>query len=61
MTMFDLGPAVDQLARTIPQIRDEQLAGVTPCPAYTLGDLVEHGPTETIFSINRPAKIRRMD
>jgi uncharacterized protein (TIGR03086 family) len=38
----DLGPAAQRLADLVSSIADDELAKPTPCPAYTLGDLVEH-------------------
>lgn len=38
----DLGPAAQRLAALVRNVRDEQLALPTPCPAYTLGDLLDH-------------------
>jgi uncharacterized protein (TIGR03086 family) len=40
--MVDLTPAARRLAGLVARVRDEELAGPTPCPAYTVGDLVEH-------------------
>jgi uncharacterized protein (TIGR03086 family) len=40
--MVDLTPAARRLADLVSQVRDDELSGPTPCPAYTLGDLVEH-------------------
>jgi len=40
--MFDLGPAAQQLSRVVRGVRDEQLSAPTPCPDYTVGDLLEH-------------------
>jgi uncharacterized protein (TIGR03086 family) len=42
MTHVNLTPAVDRLASLISGVSDDQLAGPTPCPAYTLGDLIDH-------------------
>lgn len=42
MTVMDLGPATQQLAELICGVADDQLDGPTPCPDYSLGDLVEH-------------------
>jgi uncharacterized protein (TIGR03086 family) len=42
MTMFELEPAARRMADLITGIGDDQLAGPTPCPAYTVGDLVDH-------------------
>jgi uncharacterized protein (TIGR03086 family) len=38
----DLEPAARQMADLIAQVPDDLLGGPTPCPAYTLGDLVDH-------------------
>lgn len=42
MSNVDLGSAAEQLAGLVASIKDEELAKPTPCPAYTLGDLIEH-------------------
>ncbi|MGH3931002.1 MAG: TIGR03086 family metal-binding protein [Pseudonocardiaceae bacterium] len=42
MTVVDLEPATRRMADLISGVRDEQLDGPTPCPAYTLGDLLDH-------------------
>jgi uncharacterized protein (TIGR03086 family) len=38
----DLEPATRQMADLIDQVPDDLLDGPTPCPAYTLGDLLDH-------------------
>ena len=38
----DLTPAARRMAELIRNVSDDQLQGPTPCPDYTLGDLVEH-------------------
>ena len=38
----DLTPAARRLADLVARVSDEELSGPTPCPAYTLGDLIEH-------------------
>ena len=38
----DLGPATRQMADLIEQVPDDLLDQPTPCPAYTLGDLLDH-------------------
>lgn len=40
--MLDLGPAAWQMAALIGSTPDTMLGAPTPCPAYTLGDLIEH-------------------
>ena len=38
----DLGPAARRLADLVCNVADGALDGPTPCPAYSLGDLIEH-------------------
>ena len=40
--MIDLVPATRRTAELIANIGDDQLASPTPCPDYTLGDLLDH-------------------
>jgi uncharacterized protein (TIGR03086 family) len=40
--MLDLGTATARTAALVAAVRDDQLSGPTPCPRYTVGDLVEH-------------------
>lgn len=40
--MYDLGPAAHELTRLVNGVRDDQLGDPTPCPRYTLGDLLQH-------------------
>ena len=42
MTRLDLTPAAQRMAALVGGVSDNQLRGVTPCPAYTLGDLLDH-------------------
>jgi uncharacterized protein (TIGR03086 family) len=42
MTVVDLEPATHRLADLVSGIPDELLEGPTPCPAYTVGDLLDH-------------------
>ena len=42
MDIVDLGPAAQRLADLVGRVGDDELGKPTPCPAYTLGDLVEH-------------------
>src|SRR5689334_14546108 len=39
---IDLGPATDQLAALVRSVADDQLGRPTPCPDYTVGDLLDH-------------------
>ena len=38
----DLGPAARRLADLVANVKDDALDRPTPCPAYWLGDLIEH-------------------
>jgi uncharacterized protein (TIGR03086 family) len=38
----DLGPAARRLADLVRNVKDDALDRPTPCPAYSLGDLIEH-------------------
>jgi uncharacterized protein (TIGR03086 family) len=42
MDTVDFGPAAQRLADLVARVGDDDLGKPTPCPAYTLGDLVEH-------------------
>jgi uncharacterized protein (TIGR03086 family) len=42
MSIVDLGPGAQQLANLIARVGDDELGKPTPCPSYTLGDLIEH-------------------
>lgn len=42
MTRLDIAPAAKRMAALVGGVSDNQLGGVTPCPAYTLGDLLDH-------------------
>jgi uncharacterized protein (TIGR03086 family) len=39
---IDLGPAARQLASLVRGVPDDMLDAPTPCPAYALGDLLDH-------------------
>jgi len=43
--MYDLGPSARHLARLVRDVRDDQLAAPTPCPAYSVADLLDHVQT----------------
>ncbi len=40
--MLDHGTATARTAALVAAVRDDQLSGRTPCPRYTVGDVVEH-------------------
>ena len=42
MTPIDLDPATRLMADLVRRVDDEQLDRPTPCPDYTLGDLLDH-------------------
>lgn len=41
-TPIDIAPATTHLAALIRNVRDDQLGAPTPCPDYSLGDLIDH-------------------
>ena len=42
MDIVDLGPAAQQLSDLVVRVGENDLGRPTPCPAYSLGDLIEH-------------------
>jgi uncharacterized protein (TIGR03086 family) len=42
MAVVDLEPAAERMAVLIGNVPDERLGGPTPCPEYTVGDLLDH-------------------
>ena len=42
MDVVDLGSAAERMANLIRGVREDQLGEPTPCPAYSLGDLLDH-------------------
>jgi len=42
MTTLDFRPTTTELARLVRSVRDEQLGDPTPCPDYTVADLLDH-------------------
>jgi uncharacterized protein (TIGR03086 family) len=42
MTQLDLGPAARRLAALVESVPDDALDHTTPCPRYSVGDLVDH-------------------
>lgn len=50
-TTLPFGPATATLARVVSGVRDDQLGGPTPCPDWTVADLVDHiGGLTTAFT-----------
>jgi uncharacterized protein (TIGR03086 family) len=41
-TAVDLGSGAQRLGELVARVTDDELANPTPCPAYTVGDLIEH-------------------
>jgi uncharacterized protein (TIGR03086 family) len=41
-TGVDFRPAAERLAGLVARVGDDDLGKPTPCPAYTLGDLIDH-------------------
>jgi uncharacterized protein (TIGR03086 family) len=42
MDSVDFGPAAERLAALVARVGDDELDLPTPCPAYSLGDLIDH-------------------
>ena len=42
MDPLDFGPAATTMARLVTRVTDDQLTARTPCPDYTVADLVDH-------------------
>ncbi|WP_243058626.1 TIGR03086 family metal-binding protein [Nocardioides sp. SR21] len=42
METIDFGPATSAVAHLVRGVRDDQLGAPTPCPDYTVGDLLDH-------------------
>lgn len=42
MDIVNLEPAAQRLAELVARVGDDELGMPTPCPAYTLGDLIDH-------------------
>jgi uncharacterized protein (TIGR03086 family) len=42
METYDFGPATATMSRLVRGVTDEQLTAPTPCPKYTVADLVDH-------------------
>lgn len=55
--MFDLGPAATELSRLAVGVRDDQLDHPTPCPDWTVADLLAHvHQFATLFTHNARKK-----
>ena len=51
--MFDLAPAAQEMNRLLAGVRDDQLARPTPCPDWTVADLLAHvHQFSTVFTLN---------
>jgi uncharacterized protein (TIGR03086 family) len=51
--MFDLGPAAQEMNRLLAAVRDDQLTQPTPCPDWTVADLLAHvHQFATVFTLN---------
>lgn len=42
MDIVNLGPAAQRLADLVARVGDGELGKPTPCPSYTIGDLIDH-------------------
>jgi mycothiol maleylpyruvate isomerase-like protein len=42
MDIVELRPGAQRLADLIARVDDDELTKPTPCPLYTLGDLIDH-------------------
>src|SRR5688500_636375 len=58
-SQVDLGPAANQVAALVNNTSDEQMSAPTPCPAYTVGDLLDHFVGLTREFTNAAAKRTR--
>jgi uncharacterized protein (TIGR03086 family) len=51
MSLIDLEPAAQRMARLVAEVPEGALTGPTPCGAYTVGDLLHHiGGTAVAFA-----------
>jgi uncharacterized protein (TIGR03086 family) len=48
MSMIDIGPAAERMAKLVTSVADDQLGAPTPLPSTTLGDLMDHVSTFTV-------------
>jgi uncharacterized protein (TIGR03086 family) len=56
MPMVDLAPAARRMADVLAGVPEGPLDGATPCPAYKLGDLLDHVATLTFVFTAAAAK-----
>ena len=53
MPTFDLGPAAQEMSRLVSGVSEDQLGRPTPCPEWTVADLLAHGHQfATVFTDN---------
>ena len=58
--MFDLGPAAEEMNRLVSGVRDDQLNDPTPCPDWSVADLLAHiHQFTTVFACNGRKQTRR--
>jgi uncharacterized protein (TIGR03086 family) len=58
MTVIDMEPAAQRMARLIEGVGNEQLNLPTPCPDYTVGDLLDHIDTLSVAFVEAANKTR---
>jgi len=54
--MIDMNPAAQRLARLVEGVSDDQLGRPTPCPDYTVGDLLDHVNTLSLAFVSAANK-----
>ncbi|MEO7236524.1 MAG: TIGR03086 family metal-binding protein [Lapillicoccus sp.] len=57
MDILDFGPTSQALARLVQGVRDDQLTDPTPCPDWTVGDLLGHVAGLTAEFTSSAAKV----
>jgi uncharacterized protein (TIGR03086 family) len=58
MSLIDLDVAAQRLARLVEGVPDERLDAPTPCPAYSVGDLLDHIAGMAVAFAHAAAKTR---
>jgi hypothetical protein len=56
MSTFEMTGAASAMATVVRGVRDDQLGGPTPCPAYRVGDLAEHVGGLTVAFVHAARK-----